>query len=512
MRSVAFKPTKISSPSLRIGKNAVGGTVYEEMEFTGFAGLNNKSSNVEIADNEASDLLNVEFDALGAITKRKGYTLVNDFGTQQVNSIIPFYKSTGARVLIVTYGSSIVQYDPISGVTTPITTTLHGSGLRFSGAIDTPHDKIYLTNGDTTDGLMSWDGTNLTKIVGAPNGKYVLYYKNHLYVAGDPSAPYRLYISDQGDPTTWPVNNYEDLTDGIGGITGMKQLGDSLVLFKEKDAFLMKGEDPSDYVFINTYAGGKGCVSHWSIVQIENGLIYLSRDGVYLFTGAKFELISDKIQGSINNWNQQQLQNAVAFEYDHKYWLSVPDGIGQVVNNNTYVFSYLYGWWTKHNIAAQTFAVLTTTQMEPTPYFTDTSGDLFQADNGDNDNGAAIDGYLITKAYNFGTSAHMKSFKGVQMTALATTGNYNLSMSFIEDFGLQTKTVQMPLGLTNPSLWGVMVWGKDVWGGYGEVTHLTTNVPGAAKYLQFKVEGADINAPFTFLGWVVRFKVKRRLQ
>jgi hypothetical protein len=485
------------------------GTQYSEAYFTGYAGLNNKYSNIEIADNEASDLLNVEFDARGAIVKRKGYVLAQNFGTQQINSIIPYYTSSGNRKLIITYGTSIVQYDPNLGTTTTITNSLNGNGLRFSGALDSPHDKLYLVNGNSTDGLMSWDGTNLQKIVGAPNGKYLLYYKNHLYMAGDPNAPYRLYMSDQGDPTTWPVLNYIDFPDGMGGITGLAQLGDSIVVFKEQGVFILKGSDPSNYTVVTTFAGQNGAVSHWSIVRIPNGLLYLARDGVWLFDGKKFELISDKIQGSVNNWNQQQLQNAVAFEYDHKYWLSVPEGTGEVPNNYTYVFNYLYGWWTRYNIPMQSCAVFTAPN--PTPYFADTLGNLFQADTGDSDNGAPIDAYLVTKNYDFGSPAHLKAFKQIFVFALAEPGNYNLTLTFIEDFGLNTKTITMPLAYSQPTDWGVFQWGQSVWGGLGQIAHISTNVPGQARHLQFRIEGADANAPFTFLGWVVRYKVKRRM-
>jgi hypothetical protein len=498
-RSVSFKKATTSG----------AGSQYSEAQFTGYAGLNNKYSNVEIADNEASDLLNVEFDAVGAIVKRKGYTLVQNFGTQQINSIIPYYTSGGSRKLIITYGTSVVQYDPNTNTTTPITTTLNGNGLVFSGAIDTPHSKLYLVNGNSTDGLMSWDGTNFTKVSGAPNGKYLLYYKNHMYMAGDPNAPYRLYMSAQGDPTTWPALNYIDFPDGMGGITGLAQLGDSIIIFKEMGVYILKGSDPSNYVVVTTFSGQRGAVSHRSIVRIPNGLLFLARDGVWLFDGKKFELISDKIQGSVNQWNQSQLQSAVAFEYDHKYWLSVPEGTGQTTNNYTYVFSYLYGWWTRYNIPMQACASFSAPN--PTPYFADTNGNLMQAENGDSDNGAAIDAYLVTKNYDFGSPAHLKSFKQIFMFAQATSANYNLTMTFIEDFGASVKTTTLPLPYQQSTKWGQFQWGLANWGGSGAIASTSTNVPGQARYLQFKVENNGANQPFTFLGWIVRYKVKKRM-
>jgi hypothetical protein len=514
-------------------------SVYSEIELKGFTGLNNKYSNIEIGDTESPDCLNVQFDAVGAISKRKGYKPAFSFPTDKktIYSIIP-YTGQSKTQLLITSGTSIwdatqnqahtaawgfynikqwsafgkATWEDIETYTTPllITDSLHANGARFSAALDSPHLKLYLVNGNSDDGLMSWDGTNLQKVVGAPTGKYLLYYKNHMYMAGDPNAPWRLYISEQGDPTTWPPLNYIDFPDGEGGITGMAQLGDSIVIFKERGVFILKGSDPSNYEVITTFSGQYGAVNHWSIVRIPNGLVYLARDGIWLFDGKKFTLLSDKISGSVKRWNDAQLENAVAFEYDHSYWISVPEGTGQTYNNYTYQYNYLYGWWTRHSIPMQACAIFEQ-DGEPIPLFTDQNGNLLQMDVGDTDNGNPIPAYFYTKAYDFGNPAHYKAFKGIQSTALAEAGAYNLTLSFIEDFGYQSKTISMPLGYSTPSLWGVFKWGVNVWGGLGESVHLTTNLPGQCRYLQLKLEQNDANAPFTFLSFVIRYKMKRRL-
>lgn len=508
MRAVRFKPTITKQPSLRIGKNVVGGTEYDEMEFTGFAGLNNKYSNIEVDDNEATDLLNVEFDAVGAIVKRKGYTSKISL-SNPITSIIPYYRSDGTRVSILTAGQNVYSYDPVSGSQSTIKTSLHANGARFNGAVY--YDKLYLCNGDTTDGLMSWDGTSFLHVSGGPNGQYVAEYKNRVYVAGDPSNKNRLYMSDLGNGDSWPVANFIDIDTNDGDhITSIHAFGDSVVIFKETSMHVLKGSDPSNYAIVDVMTN-VGTVSHWSVKEIPGGLLFLGKDGIYSFDGKKVALISDKIQGSVDAWNESQLNNAVAFVYDHKYWLSVPEGTGQTANNYTYVFSYLYGWWTRHNLSMAAALTFVGTNEKQTPYFSDTANNLYQADYGDNDNGSSIDAYLVTKAYDFGSTAHFKTFKQVFMTALAEAGNYDLKMTFILDFGYTSKMITLPLSYTNPTIWDQFKWGQAPWGGNGEVVHASTSVPGQAKYLQFKVEGLGNNAPFTFLSWVVRFKTKRRM-
>lgn len=489
-----------------------GGSVYVEKVFAGFAGLNNKFSNEEIADNESPDCLNVDFDVRGAIVKTKGFTLAKNFGTTQINSIIPFYKTSGSRVFIVSYGTSLVQYDPVSTTTTTITTTLTGNGLRFTGAIDTVHNVLYLVNGNTSDGLMSWDGTTFTKAIATgPTGKYIEFYKNRMYICGDPGNPNRLYMSDLGTPTSWPALNFIDIDDGLGGINGMKQLGDSQIIFKELGVFILKGDSPSNYLVVTTFAGNHGTVSHYSIVRIPNGLMYLSRDGVYLFDGRHFTLMSDKIQGSVYAWNQQFTGNAVAFEYDHKYMLSVPEGVGQSTNNRTYAYSFLYKYWTRYDLPMQSNTVFTGSTVLPTPYFSDIAGNVMQAFTGDNANGAALNSYFLTKNYDFGTSVHYKTFKKIVFEALAQPGNYNISLTFVQDFGKNSKVLQMPVSFATLTIWNQFNWGQAKWGGVGEIAQLSTIMPGQAKYIQFRIDGNGKDQPFTLLKWVIKYKVKARI-
>jgi hypothetical protein len=488
-----------------------GGTVYTERLFAGFRGLNNKYSNEEIPDNELPDLLNIEFDDVGAIVNRNGFVLVKNFGATPIKSILPFITATGTRVLLVTYGTTITQYNPQSGATVPVTSTLTGNGQRFTSALDTVHNKIYMVNGNTTDGLMSWDGTTFAKVAGAQNGKYLLFYKNRMYLAGDPANPNRLYMSDLGDPTSWPALNFIDYDDGVGGLTGLAQLGDSINIFKEIGVFILKGSGPSDYVTITTYSGERGTVSHWTIVRVPNGLIFLARDGVWLFNGHTYTLLSDKIYGSVQKWNQQFLSNAVAIEYENKYWLSVPEGVGQPTNNYTYLYNYLFKWWTRYDMAMQANVVSTTTQLQPNPYFADLSGNLMQADQGTTDNDQAIRYYFETKEYDFGASAHFKQFKRIAFDALAQAGTYFLTLTFIQDFGKNSKSVQMPLSSAVPTIFGNVKFGQVKFGGQGEIAHLSTAMPGQSRYLKFRMDITGKDTPFTILRWVVQYKTKRRI-
>lgn len=488
-----------------------GGTVYSEFPIMQFAGLNNRDASIHIDDNQASDLLNVHFDNRQAITKRNGYTLQNTIDTNPIVSMFPYYKSDGSKYLLATSGTSIYN---VTGTPTAIKTGLSGNTQRFTAT--TYYDKLYMLNG--VDGLMKWDGTTFSFVAGPiPNGKFVIVHKNRLYIAGDPSNPSRIYMSDIGQPESFPGLNFIDIDTNDGDmITGIAELGDSLVIFKERSLYVLRGTGPQNYSLLDSHQA-HGTVSHWSIVQILNRLFYLSRDGVYAFDGKNVRLESDLIKGSVmglnNNqaWNQQYLATACAVDYKGKYWLSLSEGT-TVFNNRVYLFDYIHGAWTRYDIPVSTFALFQSSLSATYDLYSGdpTTGNVFHQDTGTSDNGNSINAYYRTKDYDFGATAHFKSYKGLFFAAEQQLQSYSINVQYIQDLGKISKVIPLNLGGSDPSLWGTFVWGRDPWGAVPNVAKGTTAVSGASRYLAFKVSDTSKN-PWTFLGWTIRYQVKRRM-
>jgi hypothetical protein len=529
-------------------KSPQGGSVYSEFPIMQFAGLNNRDTSIHIDDLQSSDLMNVHFDNRGAITKRNGYILnasTLPLYTDRIVSLFPYYKSDGNKRLIATSGTKI--FDVTGDTSRPITWNdlnnktwnyissfyptwnslpnitftiikdgLAGIGQRFTAA--TYMDKLYMLNGNITDGLMKWDGTNFSNVVGAPNGKYIVVHKNRLYIAGDPNNPNRLYMSDLGLPENFPALNFIDINTNDGdSITGLAELADSLVIFKERSMHVLRGTGPQNYNLVDTHQT-HGTVSHWSVVPIMNKLFFLARDGVYSFDGKHIHLESDLIRGSVlglnNNqpWNQQFLYNACATDYKNKYWLSVPEGVSQTTNNRVYVFDYLHSAWTRYDIPVSCFCLFQQAASATYNLYTSdpATGNIYQQDVGNTDNGNTINAYYQTKDYDFGSTAHFKSYKGLFFAAMQQIQSYSINVSYIQDLGRSTMTIPLQLGAQNPSQWGTMVWGRDPWGARPDVAKKTTSVAGQSRYLAFKVSDNSSN-PWIFLGWYLRYQVKRRL-
>jgi hypothetical protein len=501
-----------------IAKAPQTGSVYHEFGVLKFGGLNNKYAPMHINDDQSPDLMNVVFDELGAITKRNGYTALNaaQIDGNPITSMFGYYQSNGTRTLIATSGTSVYKWT--SNAWQSIKTGLSANSARFT--FTTYLDKLYMVNGNTLDGLMQWDGLTFSKVAttpAPPAGKYVVVHKNRMYLAGDPANPSRLYMSDLGSPTSWPALNFVDVNTNDGDkITGVSEHLDGLVVFKERSIHVLRGTDPSNYVMFDAHQGA-GTVSHWSIVQASNLLFYLSRDGVYTFDGHHVKLISDFITGSVLGingqpvWNQQYLNMACGVDYNHKYWLAVPEGLYST-NNRVYVYDYIHNNWTRFDIPISCFSLFnngtTLTLYSGDPI----AGVVYQQDIGGDDNGSTINAYLTTKVFDFGAPGHFKSYKGLFFYAQQQLQPYTINVTCVGDFGRIGKTVPMNLGAGNPTTWGNFTWGNSPWGAFQNVVSRTTNISGQSRYLQFTVQGNGRNQPFVFYGWVILVNVKKRLR
>ena len=128
-----------------------------------------------------------------------------------------------------------------------------------------------------------------------PSGKYLEVFKNRMWMAGVPGYPKRIYFSEFLEPESWPPSYYADIQLPSGDeITGLKVLGETLVVFSRSAPLVIFGETLFDFVIRRTLSNA-GTESHRSVVQIENTLVYLSRQGIFAFDGAVSRLLSDDI-------------------------------------------------------------------------------------------------------------------------------------------------------------------------------------------------------------------------
>lgn len=130
------------------------------------------------------------------------------------------------------------------------------------------------------------------------------------------SFPYRLYFSAIGSTERapvgtlsihgagveiWPADHYIDIGDSNTPITGIEFWGDSIVVFKEDEIYLVRGVQASDFDVWDV-AKGVGCVAPRTIVNMgrNEGIYFLGRNEltptVYSFDGGDVRPISDAVE------------------------------------------------------------------------------------------------------------------------------------------------------------------------------------------------------------------------
>ena len=334
-------------------------------DFSG--GLNTLNQPYLVTSNEARDLSNVQGTTAGAIVKRNGLvtfaTPANVFTSlaplESVNPVVLVGASTTHIYSIATNGTVSAIRGPLSSAT---------PWAFVSAPVVAGDGPLYGMNG--TDTPVQWSGTGSANSWVAvhgtvPNGTYMIYHQNQVFVAGVAANPSRLFWSGIADPTDWdPANlagaGFEDFDPNDGqAITGIGVVGPYVIVFKPRKAWVLispatgQSRQLSDNV---------GCVSHRSICTGAEGTYFLSEDrGVFVTNGSKLEPISDKIQPTLDAVAPALRSQAAATYFDGHYYLSV--SLGGSTNDTTLDYDAKLSaatrqpsWW-KHSFGSNQFAI-----------------------------------------------------------------------------------------------------------------------------------------------------------
>lgn len=251
------------------------------------------------------------------------------------------FKDTTEQMAASYTQSSAITFEPLSkkSVFTKITAT--GIGNTFS-----KNDNVTIsgcTNEDYNATKIITDaGTDYIVVTGAldeaftqssglkferkvPELDYVVEKDNRIF--GCSSKNHEVYCCKLGDPKNW--YNYESGADNAwaatvgsdGDFTGCAKYSNSVLFFKENAVHILRGDKPSNFSMTEKELPGvrKGCDK--SVVNINDTLYYVGRNGVYSYDGA----IPQKISNNIT----EEISNAVACKYDSKLYISCKLGTAQ---------------------------------------------------------------------------------------------------------------------------------------------------------------------------------------
>jgi len=351
--------------------------------------------------NALSEALNVEHTKYKAIKQRNGYL---NLTSTSVAASQPFYglvdyehiAAGGGKdtVLVAICNSKIYKMDDLDGVWDDITSGTVTSGNTFWFAHY--NNELVMTNGN--DVPLKVDNNYTVSAADKPTNmdwaKYCVQFNNYfMYVNVSVSGveyPSRFYYNKLNDVTSFPALRYYNVDQFNGQeITAPVVWGDRLVIFKERSIYnvVFTGSNTIPF-YIQKSNSNVGCVAPLSVQEVDNGLMFLSYDGIYFYDGNNSTKISREIGEYLrDSINPLQLAKARSVLLNNKdmYLLSLPS-ITSTDNDVTIALNYYlkaYTIWT--GMAPAYWTNVFVNQTDERLYFGDYDGWVYRADTGDDD-------------------------------------------------------------------------------------------------------------------------------
>lgn len=360
-------------------------------------------------------------------------------------------------------------------------------------------------------------GTNAPSDNGVPP-KYsvVLYHQNRLFM-NDPENPNLVVYTNLGEPyTVAAASNFIPIGDASGDLVKTLSVYDNSVLVGcEKSQWLiyMSSTDPTEWQTIRMKSP-YGSKSPYCFIDYNNkqlfpatesgefvGFAAVSGDGVdpsatlLTVSSAGSNLKSDRIEPDMFLVQKTYVPNISGIVFKNKAWIALTYGSGSTMNNRVYQLDFSASNLSK----TQTEAWVPFTGWSPAQftiydgklYFgsATATGFVYQCESGTyGDDGAAINSYFRTKEFS-GYDEDTNFQKDFRLLNLLVdkAGAYYMSVTARVDSDTgEGDSYQVNLD-PGGSLWGVMVWGTDMWGGGTAQENITLSLGTLrGKRIQYK--------------------------
>ena len=423
------------------------------------------------------------------------------------NYVHKWNNSTSSWDAITTSGSPTM-----SGVT-----KVRFSRLNFGTA------KVVLTDG--INPAATYDGTTYTQIThsDAPTDpKYSTVFQNHLFLAGDPAHPTKLFFSAPTAETDFASGNGAGVINVGFSIVAIKVFRNELFIFGTTNIKKLAGTDSSNFV-LSTVTDDLGCLATDSVIEIGGDLLFLSQDGLRPISG------TDKI-GDVNletvSKNIQSIFTDIVFDIDL-------EGLNAVVIRQKTQFRYFFAGADSQGIIGGYRLTPNGLQFEYSQMLGitatcaasgyigqnefilhgDSTGKVYRQEQGTNFAGSNIFSLFQTPFYYMQDPEQRKIFYSVA-TYMRSEGDNELVLSAVYDYD--------DVDVLSPSNFTLTTTGAAAY--YNEATYNATaifdgnpspvqrtNISGSGKSASFRFVTNDTNASHNIQGLVITFGVGDRL-
>jgi hypothetical protein len=370
------------------------------------------------------------------------------------------------------------------------------------------------TSGNLTRATGSGDATIAFTIsnanVNITAAKFVCQYNNYLFLGavtvGSTYHPTRIYWCDVTNPNSWLGTSWIEVSylDGQE-ITRLWGFNNYLFIFKTRSIFGLTFTGDADFPFILPGGGRSssaiGCIAPWSMAQIEQGVVFLSYDGIYLFDGSTSYKLTDRIRDLILGYNTTNFAQVVSTINRKKnmVYFAFPSSS---TNNIVLVWNFFLNSWSRYSgMAPSAMVTAYVTGKDERPIFADYSGYVYRMDVGTDDYPlnvqTAIDAYFYT---NWKTYDDLINKKGVpEVTVYYALTNALLTFAYSYDFNVADQFSNNFSTASGGMLWGTGIWGTGIWGGSGGGV-IRRDLTGRGRVVRFKIANATIGETFRIDG------------
>ncbi len=487
-------------------------------------GMNTVAAANKVPDNQVVDAYNMELNNAGYLQKRGG---IAEQGTDtKTDRITSLHYDNHNDQIVGSYGITIGKFN-LSTNTWDSTQSVTYSDHTWDWA----SFQGYVIGNDGYNDPYKWSGSAWSILGGTPP-KFTMccVWGARLWVAGNPANPYRLYACQLNNPEAWSGGSgatsdiYIDIDKNEGGaITAIYPFYDVLYVFKLNRLYKIHGSPITDATTISydPVSNTIGASGHKCVSRCGNDILFL--DGTNVRSLRTVETYGDVKESLVNVRVKNAMESLVATTalaearlFNHvdknQLWICLP-GQG-ILDRCTVIFvlDYLeqrYAWtrWSGINLTNIT-GVYSGTELRP--YFGRYASGahvVARADYGNNDNDAAIDGYFITRAFDFGVSHYKKTYRYLR-TTIGQTGNQDLTITYGTDFA---NSITQSLYDGDASLWDVAAWDGGTWDNNTNYTTKTHGLEGiTATNVQFKFRNNQANQPFTFYEGVLEANITKQ--
>lgn len=530
-------------------------------------GLNSSQNFLELADlnpGYATRLVNFETSLTGGYRRIAGFTpydvdfaevtSVADPAEGAVLGVWGFHNSnTGdfeimaARKLVGSAAYRYYLYDTVTGwgaITTGVTHNSTGVSRIRAEVFNFGTDNIIIFV-DGVNKALAFDGTTWYELdsansggSGSPGGdqlvnapSVIASFKDHVFLAGDPSAPGVVVFSAPSDYLTWTAAAGSGQQIANFKVKQIKPFRDELFVFGETHIKKSLPDAASGFIFQDV-TNNLGCIATDSVFELAGNLVFLSNDGLRIVAGTakigdvELTTISDEIQNTLANagstYNYDHLK-AVVIRKKTQFRYFIGDGNTETTSSFGLIGSLRVRreegatWEFGELLGIRASCVWSGYGLANTEYILhgDYNGKVYQQEMGNDFDSENIISIYTTPYYHFGDTEVRKTMKKINIFTKATS-SFSISIAVAVKYDFDDMNAVNPTNYTVSADDSAVIYdagftydsGVEYVGSTQPI--FKTNIQGSGMASQFSFVSDGVYAPFTIQGFVIEYTLQGR--